>query len=159
MADQVSTTAFEPHLWDRLRAVCDIPDPVPLRTFADSRAQNLLRCCDVLLAHWGCPVINEQVVAAAPRLRLIAYAGGSVRPIASPALWASGITVTSAACANAQPVAEYALAAILFANKGAFLAREALRSQRSRTSRWRARGNRDRRIGVVGASHTGRRLI
>ena len=159
MADRLAATAFEPDLWDRLTAVCDVPDRVPLTTFADPRARELLSRCEVLLAHWGCPVIDETVLAAAPRLRLVAYAGGSVRAIASPALWASGVTVTSAAWANAQPVTEYALAAILFAGKDAFVAREEYRARRSRMPRWRAGGNRGRRVGVVGASHTGRRLI
>lgn len=159
MADELVTTAFEPELWDWLTNVCDVPDWVPLMTFDNPRALRLLPHCDVLLAHWGCPVMDEQFLANAPRLRLVAYAGGSVRAIASPALWASGVTVTSAAWANAHPVAEYALAAILFANKGAFLARDAYRAQRSRMQRWRGGGNRGRCVGVVGASHTGRRLI
>lgn len=159
MADGLVASAFEPELWDRLTAVCDVPDRAPLTTFDDARARTLLLRCDVLLAHWGCPVIDAPVLAAAPRLRLVVYAGGSVRAIASPALWASGITVTSAAWANAQPVAEYALAAIIFANKGAFLAREAYRAQRSSARRWRGGANRGRRVGIVGASHTGRRLI
>jgi phosphoglycerate dehydrogenase-like enzyme len=159
MADGLVATAFEPELWRRLTAVCHVPDRAPLTTFDGPRAGGLLARCDVLLAHWGCPVIDERVLAAAPRLRLVAYAGGSVRAVASPALWASGVTVTSAAPANARPVAEYALAAILFANKGAFLAREAFRARRCAMPRWRGGGNRGRRVGVVGASHTGRALI
>jgi len=159
MAGQLVPRAFEPELWDRLAAVCEIPDRAPLTDFTGPRAQALLPRCEVLLAHWGCPPIDERVLAAAPALKLVAYAGGSVRPIASPPLWASGVTVTSAAPANARPVAEYVLAAVLFANKGAFAAREAFRTQRSRMRRCTGGGNRGRRVGLVGASHTGRQLL
>src|SRR5262245_55004149 len=79
---------------------------------------------------WGCPRIDEDVLGRAPRLKLVAHTGSSVRPIVSDALWAREIRVVSAAAANAGPVAEFTLAAILLAAKGAFTVREVYRSQR-----------------------------
>ena len=114
---------------------------------------------DVLLGHWGCPRLDEEVLDAMPRLRLLAYAAGTVKEIVTPAVWARGITVTSAAAANAVPVAEYALAAILFANKGVFASRERLRDPAVRIRRPRPVGNVGKRVGVIGASLVGRRLI
>jgi phosphoglycerate dehydrogenase-like enzyme len=94
-----------------------------------------------------------------PSLRLFAYAAGTVKGIVTPAVWARGVVVTSAAAANAVPVAEYTLAAILFANKGVFASRERLRSTDVRIRRPRPVGNVAKRVGLIGASLVGRRVI
>jgi phosphoglycerate dehydrogenase-like enzyme len=68
--------------------------------------------------------------------------------------------VTSAAAANAVPVAEYAVAAILLANKGVFLVREQQRDPHARVALDRSRvGNCGTRVGIVGASLVGRLVI
>ena len=68
---------------------------------------------------WFCPPLTGAVLARAPRLALVANAAGTVKPFATDTLWARGIVVTSAAAANAVPVAEFTLAAIVFASKEA----------------------------------------
>jgi phosphoglycerate dehydrogenase-like enzyme len=143
----------------RLDAVADVVDPVPLSRFDDDRAAGVLAGCDVLLAHWGCPPLDAAALALAPRLRLLAYAGGTVRSIVSDALWERGVTVTTAAEANAVPVAEFTLSTILLANKGAFAARERLRGTDLRIRRPRPVGNVGKRVGLIGASRVGRRVI
>ena len=70
--------------------------------------------------------------------------------------------MTSAAAANALPVAEYTLAAILFAGKQVL--RSAQRYGQLRTGHdWSrelaAAGNYRRTVGIVGASRIGRRVI
>jgi phosphoglycerate dehydrogenase-like enzyme len=114
----------------------------------------------VVLGHWGCPAFDDDALAALPNVRLLAYGAGTVRGVVTPALWARGITVTSAAAANAVPVAEFTLAAILFANKGVFVSRERLRDPDGpRVRRPRPIGNVDKRVGLIGASLVGRRVI
>ena len=54
---------------------------------------------------------------AAPDLRVVLYGAGSIRRVATPALWDRGVRITSAYAANAVPVSEYTLAAILFSLK------------------------------------------
>jgi phosphoglycerate dehydrogenase-like enzyme len=56
-------------------------------------------------------------LAAAPRLRLVLYAAGSVRAFVTDALWERGIRVSGASVLNAAFVAEYTLAVILFSLK------------------------------------------
>jgi phosphoglycerate dehydrogenase-like enzyme len=114
---------------------------------------------EVLLGHWGCPPLDERFLDRMPGLRLFAYAAGTVKEIVTPTVWARGITVTSGAAANAVPVAEYALAAILFANKGVFASRERLRDEGVRIRRPRPVGNVDKRVGIIGASLVGRHLM
>ncbi len=78
----------------------------------------------------------------------------------TPALFERGVLVTSGAAANAVPVAEYTLAAILWANKEAFTERERMRGHEGRrVPRRHPVGNWGKRIGIVAASHVGRLTI
>ena len=158
--------AFRRHHRARLEAVADVADWAPLGSWDDDRADALLARADVLLTHWGCPTIDADVLARAPRLALVAHTAGTVKgeglAIMTRAVLERGVRVTTCAAANAVPVAEYALAAILWANKDVF-ARAAVQQGQvlpeGRPDRsWRV-GNWGRRIGVVGASLVGRALI
>lgn len=126
---------------------------------------DLLASIDVILGGWGCPRLDEPLIARMPSLRMVAHAGGSVRGIVSSSIWRRGIVVTSAAAVNAVPVAEFAFAAIVFIGKDVFAVRDRHRTQRgARTENAAAlldpsRGNRGTRIGVVGASNVGRLLV
>jgi len=149
--------------WTRLAASANILDRRPIERFDEPRARDLLHEADVLLTGWGCSRIDEDVLAQSPRLKLVAHTGSSIRPIVSDALWLRGIIVTSSAAANAIPVAEFALAIILLANKGVFAAREHYRAKREPLRYpWIApgeKGNLGAVVGIVGASRTGRHLI
>jgi phosphoglycerate dehydrogenase-like enzyme len=72
---------------------------------------------EVLFTGWGCPSIDNHLLAAAPRLKAIFFAGGTIRHWITPAVWARGVVVASAYSANAIPVSEYTLATILFSLK------------------------------------------
>jgi phosphoglycerate dehydrogenase-like enzyme len=146
----------------RLEALVDVVDPKPLGRFTSERALDVLGQVDVLFGHWGCPPIDEEALVAAPHLRLLAYGAGTVKGIVGPALFDRGIVVTSAAAANARPVAEFTIAAILFANKDVFGVRERL-IEGDPPHTWVDRsatvGNVGKRIGVIGASMVGRLVI
>lgn len=147
----------------RLGTVCTVLNRVPFASFDTAAARRALAGAEILLTSWGCPRIDADALARAPNLRLVAYAAGSVKPIVSDALWDRGIKVVSAAAANAVAVAEYALAAILLANKHAFALRERYRQERR--LRFPVKppqgdaGNCGAVVGIIGASRTGRRLI
>ena len=140
----------------RLGAVVDLATPVPFPTPAEVPAE-----VEVLVTGWGCPVLGAQALAALPVLRLVAHAAGTVRSLVSDALWDRGIVVTSAASANAVPVAEFTFAAIIMITKDVFAVRDRHRDVRGCVdvvdqSRM---GSRGRRIGLVGASTIGRLVI
>lgn len=75
---------------------------------------------EVIFSGWGMSRLDTDFLAAAPKLRAIFYGAGSIRGFVTDALWERGIVVTSAYAANAVPVAEYTLAAILFSLKHAW---------------------------------------
>ena len=145
----------------RLAALCDILDPVPLESFSDPRADALLDAAHILLTGWGCPAIDARVLDRAPRLRLIAHAAGTVKTFLSPDVFARGIAVTHAADANAIPVAEYTLAAILFANKRVLAFRQSYAEQRNAPIHLAGApvGNLGKTVGIVGASRIGRLVL
>ncbi|MET9799350.1 hydroxyacid dehydrogenase [Streptomyces sp. NPDC006368] len=133
----------------------DLAAPEPPVAAALAEAEVLLTC-------WGATPLTAGVLERAPRLRAVVHAAGSVKHHVTEACWARGIAVTSAAAANALPVAEYTLAAILLAGK--HVLRAARRYAELRTAHdWQGElatsGNYRRAVGVVGASRIGRRVI
>jgi phosphoglycerate dehydrogenase-like enzyme len=92
--------------------VVTIDDPARLAAEPD-----LLGEVEVLFTGWGCPRLDARILAAAPRLRAIFFAGGTIRYWVSEAVWERHLVVVSAYAANAIPVAEFTLAAILLSLK------------------------------------------
>jgi phosphoglycerate dehydrogenase-like enzyme len=152
--------ALRPEHREELAAVADLLDPVAVEGLPVGRADEVLGAADVLLGHWGCARLDEAFLERAPNLRMVAYAAGTLRDIVTEATFARVARITSGAAANAVPVAEYTVAAILWANKSAFLERERLRGVEVPAARRRHPvGNWAKRIGLVGASHVGQAVI
>ena len=145
-----------------LRAMATLPETEPAVPFESERAGRLLRDAEILLTGWGCPPLSAAVLDRAPKLRLIAHCAGTVKEMVTPACWERGLRVITAAEANAIPVVEFTVAAILLANKHAFRIREIYRQER-RNGLWHhltpGIGNLRKRVGIVGASRIGRRVI
>lgn len=154
---------FAPEHLQRLHALCDVVDVAPIQDFNDPRAATLLSGVSVLVTGWGCPKIDAGVLARAPQLRMIAHAAGTVKTFIASEIFDAGIVVTNAAAANAIPVAEFTLSAILFANKNVFGFRELYRQRRDRTHPEQLTdeqvGNWHKTVGIVGLSRIGRRVI
>jgi phosphoglycerate dehydrogenase-like enzyme len=152
--------AFDDATLDRLDRVGRILDRTPLHSWDDPRADGLLAEAEILVGHWGTPLLDANVLARAPKLRMFAYAAGTVKWYVIDELWARDIVVTSGAGANAEPVAEYTLAMILLANKAVFPAidRAAGRPAWQPPPGAAPHGNWDKTIGLVSASAIGRRV-
>lgn len=162
MAADKTKYVLDDDAYDRLDACCDVLTRKPIENFATPEARALLAEIDILVTGWGCPYIGPDVLRAAPHLRLISHAAGTVKYTIDPAAYEAGITVTHAAEANAIPVAEYTLAAIIFSNKRVLELRDRYRADVSRGSSHALMdepiGNYKRTIGLVGASRIGRRV-
>lgn len=118
---------------------------------------------EVLITSWGCPPVDGAVLERMPKLKLIAHLAGSVKGFLDDAVWRRGILVTNAVAANAVPVAEYTLAAILFANKRVLQLSRAYQSYRENRAPWTREapdvGNYRKTVGIVGASQVGRLVM
>ncbi|WP_105969501.1 hydroxyacid dehydrogenase [Streptomyces geranii] len=152
---------FPPRQLRRLGELVRIDPEVVVRDFADPALAPVLAEAEILITGWGAPHIGAGVLAAAPRLRAVLHAGGSVRSMIGEACWERGLAVSSAVAANALPVAEYSLAMILLAGKDAFGQRERFRRDHvyPAPQDTASIGNLGRRVGIIGASRVGRRLL
>ncbi|MET9885485.1 hydroxyacid dehydrogenase [Streptomyces sp. NPDC006430] len=129
---------------------------------AEPELRRRLARAEVLFTGWGCPPLDAEALRRMPRLRAVVHAAGSVKHHVTDACWERGLLVSSAAAANAVPVAEYTLAAILFANKRVLESAHAYRATRGPIDllrRYPAVGNYQRTVGIVGASLIGRRVM
>ncbi len=146
---------------DRLAGTTRLLSMEPFRDF-ESLEEDLARI-EILVTSWGCPPINAAIIDRLPRLQLIAHLAGSVKGFLDDVVWRRGIRVTNAVAANAIPVAEYTLAAILFANKRVFQLNQFYTQHRENRAPWTREapdvGNYQKTVGIIGASHVGRLVI
>ncbi|AKU15634.1 2-hydroxyacid dehydrogenase [Luteipulveratus mongoliensis] len=152
---------FTEDAWVRLAAVATV-DPNETVTSFDPDVQQGIADIDVLVTGWGSPALTASALSAMPRLRAVVHAAGSVKPHLPEDFWRHHIPVSSAADANAIPVAEYTLATIILANKAILPIADRYRQERAHRD-WDAlyprMGNYRKRVGVVGASKIGRRVL
>jgi phosphoglycerate dehydrogenase-like enzyme len=133
-----------------------------IESFDAAEALETMSRVDVLITGWGAPPLTDDVVDAAPRLRLLLHAGGAPAHLLTPRVAERGIEVVDAGLANAVPVAEYTLAMILLSNKRAFESTRLYRERRRRIDReteFADSGNFGRTVGIVSASRIGRLVM
>ncbi|NRP72423.1 D-3-phosphoglycerate dehydrogenase [Ensifer psoraleae] len=152
-----------PELLLRFDDLARILDQQPMTEFGDDRAKRLLAEAEILVTGWGAPLFDRAALAAAPRLRFVVHAAGTIKGVIDDWVFDAGVAVSHAAEANAVPVAEFTLAAIIFAGKQVFRFRDLYAADRDRTRTYLLQGqpigNYRRTIGIVGASKIGRRVI
>ncbi|MEU8972795.1 hydroxyacid dehydrogenase [Streptomyces monashensis] len=162
MSPEAAAAVFAPRSLAALGDVCDLAPLPALDDLTTARAKDVLGDVEVLVTGWGCPGLDAHVLAAAPRLACVVHAAGSVRGHITDACWDRGIEVSSAAAANALPVAEYTLAMILLHGKHVLERARDFRRTRERAD-WLSTphevGNYRRTVGILSASLIGRRVI
>ncbi|MEV7085780.1 hydroxyacid dehydrogenase [Streptomyces sp. NPDC093085] len=162
MSPQAARAVLDPATLTRLGEICDLTPPPVLDDLTTARARAALADVELLITGWGCPPLDETVLAAAPRLRAVVHTAGTIRGHVTEACWERGIEVSSAAAANALPVAEYTLAMILLSGKRVLERARELRATHDRGD-WLAvpphLGNYGRTVGILSASLIGRRVI
>jgi phosphoglycerate dehydrogenase-like enzyme len=145
-----------------LGELVDLVEPSPVDLAA--LPADVLARVEIVLGSWGCNLLDDALLARMPKLRLLAYAAGTVKFTVTPATWDHGVVVSSAAAANAVPVAEFTFAAVVMIGKDVFRVRDALREARGRTPVTGVGpngepGTRGMRVGLIGASTIGRLVI
>lgn len=118
-----------------------------------------LQNLEVIFSTWGMPALSAEQIAQLPNLKVVFYGAGSVQSFARPFL-DCGIKISSAWRANAVPVAEYALAQILLANKGYFRNIRDCKTHHGRTHNpFKGRGNFGATVALLGAGAIGSLVI
>ncbi|MBB2890924.1 hydroxyacid dehydrogenase [Flexivirga oryzae] len=162
MPDHTFRRAFTAAEIDRIARAGRLLRETPIETFDDPADRHVLVDAEVFVTGWGTPPIGSATLDLAPRLRAIVHAAGSVKHHVTHACWERGILVTSAADANARPVAEYTVAMILLAGKNVLQIARALHERREAfepDALFPRMGNYGKRIGIIGASKIGRDVI
>ncbi|MGA4992488.1 hydroxyacid dehydrogenase [Nonomuraea bangladeshensis] len=154
---------FPADLLTRLRQLADIDPATTFTSFEGPEAAAALAEANILLTGWGGPRVDEAVLTAAPRLRAVVHAAGTVKARVAPAVYDRGIVVSSAADANAVPVADYTLAMLVLGAKRAFTrARRYAAAREDGPRDWLSgdgTGLHDCTVGVIGASRIGRLVL
>jgi len=119
----------------------------------------LLKSVEILLSGWGGPTLDRDFLDAAPNLKLVLFGAGSVSVLMTEEAWARGVTVTSAYAANAIPVAEYALATIIFSLKHGWHLSRMVREQRNYPGRDQAPSCFGSTVGLVSLGVIARTLL
>lgn len=157
MGPEVADAVLPPDLRQRLARSVDLASEPLTSSLTDGTARAVLADTQLLITGWGCPPLTAEVLAGAPRLRAVVHAAGSVKFLATEAVWERDLLVSSAADANAGPVVDFTLAAITLG------AKRALSTAWHYAQGWpdfAAREGADgRTIGIIGASRIGRRVI
>lgn len=162
MDEQTRRDLLPAPLVQRLLNVADVDPDVLVHDLAAPDHTERLAGADVLLTGWGVPVIDPAALARMPRLTAIVHGAGSVKHFLDPAVFDRGIVVSSAAAANAVPVAEFTVAAVVLAAKRVLRFASAFREHRSATALQlpvTGVGGYGLTVGVIGASRIGRRVI
>lgn len=162
MGADAAAAVLSPASLAALAEVCTLAPLPAIDDFTAPAARAALADTEILITGWGCPPIHAGVLAAAPALRAVVHTAGSVRGHVTEACWERGIEVSSAAAANALPVAEYTVAMILLSGKRVLERARDFRATRHRDA-WLATppdvGNYRRTVGILSASLIGRRVI
>lgn len=72
---------------------------------------------EVIVSTWGGAILDEELLAAMPQLKMYFYGAGTIHELMTDAAWERGVRITNAVDANAIPVAEFCLSQILFSLK------------------------------------------
>lgn len=162
-SEQLREHVLPDRILDALPSTIRIMSREPMTDFSSPKAEALLPDVHVLVTGWGAPRVDHDVLDRASRLKLVAHAAGSVKAVVAPDVWKRGIHVTTAADANAEPVAHFTLAMILLAGKQTFRSASALQDKqgafRKNMTFDPMIGNNGRVIGIHSASRIGRRVI
>jgi phosphoglycerate dehydrogenase-like enzyme len=145
--------------FERKRLETLIPTPFRFHTKKTiwSHTQDLAST-EVIFSSWGMPLCDETFLAAAPRLKAIFYAAGSVRCFVTDALWERGIAVSSTNNALSITVAEFTLAQILLSLKSTWRQTAETHAAR-RPIRSTPPGIYDRVVGLISMGAVARNLL
>ncbi|MGC8863347.1 MAG: hypothetical protein ACP5R5_11335, partial [Armatimonadota bacterium] len=82
---------FQDDIMQDLKSYADVVENDLGRPLTTEELAHLARDCDAIITSWGSPRVDMSVVRAAPKLKIIAHAAGSVKRFIDPQVWDAGI--------------------------------------------------------------------
>ncbi len=142
----------------KLEAAADVEVNPHERDLSEDEAIEMLREAEGVMSSWGTVPLTRAIVEAAPSLRIWAHAAGSVKRMVAEDAWDSGVAVTSAAPAIADDVAEITMAFITMGLRNIVHYMRGMAANEP-VDKDDARSLYRKTVGVISASHVGRRVI
>src|SRR5690348_2018549 len=96
MSRSVTPAVLPGDLMARLAGALRLVGTEATESFADPAARRAMETVEVLVTGWSCPPLTAEVLDAAPKLRAVVHAAGSVKGHVGPEVFARGIVVSSA---------------------------------------------------------------
>lgn len=131
------------------------------RNYSSDELLELIPGAEVVITSWGSPNISQEHLAAAPELKIVGHAAGSVKTRLADAGHERGVVLLSAAPVIAEAVAEFTLWAMLSGRRNLLRYDHLMKVERG----WKGRDERfghslaGATVGIVSASMVGRRVI
>lgn len=157
--EPLRSSVVRPEALDKLASFCEIVSNEDGENWSGEQLAAKLPGVHVIIASWGLPNLDDNVIAQADRLKLVAYGAGSVRRFVSPAFWRAGIKLSHAAFRIADSVAEFSL---LMAMMGLRRPQDFDRQLKAGEPWPKSRGMslleiHGRKVGLLGMGYVGRR--
>lgn len=118
----------------------------------------LVREVDFIFSAWGAPVFDRAFLAAAPNLKAVFYASGTVKGFVTDEFWERGVRLTGANSVFVIPVAEYTLSQVLFCLKHGWQFARDTKAQRSYPPLTRVPGAYTSTVGLISLGAIGRQV-
>jgi len=154
---------FSQQAWDALEAFAEVIHHPGDEPAEKEELMTLLADAEACITSWGVAQLDDDVVAAAPKLKAMAHMGSSVKRFVSDAFWERGIHLTSAGITLARSVAETTIGLMLVGQKQIWPLGQHVRDGGWRASpvwdRWYSRELFRKQVGIIGASNVGRHVI
>lgn len=149
---------------EQLHSLCDVIGTCPSESLDNLKTHAEAPEVEVLVTGWGTSRISDEILRDFPKLKLIAHCAGTIKNFIDGELLHRGVRITTAATANALPVAEYSLAFILLWNKQVLSWQQLYRQERDQLHKKRRDvhtkiGNVGKTVGIISASRVGRELL
>ena len=129
------------------------------RQFTEEELIEKIADKDFAVISWRVPQFTEAVVAAAPKLKGIFHAAGTIKPFVSPAVFEKGIVCTSANHVMSWVTAEAIFAYMMIGNWGVKDWMERMEKGEWKTMETVVPGVQGKTIGIVGLGAITRNLI
>lgn len=145
----------------QIQEIASITDFLPGIYSAEDVESGKLADVEVLFSTWGMVQLDDALLERMPALKAVFYAAGATDYFARP-LFARGIRVFSAWCANAIPVAEFCVAQIILGLKGYFRTSRSLTAPEYFNHKLAGRGVYGETVALIGAgaiSNTVQKLL
>lgn len=131
------------------------------RNYTADELLALIPDAEVVISSWGSPNVTAKHVAAAPELKIVGHAAGSVKKRLDPVAHQGGVLLLSASDMIAEAVSEYTLWAMLSGRRSLFRYDKLMKMERYWKTADEFYGHllTGAKVGIVSASMVARRVI